>query len=390
MKESVNLIYNFSSLNLSEAATSLLNKGLKFCPTPKGINTTQLYADMFRMERKFAWKHFFKTNDFNPRVAETFPFPSNNQKTNLPKEYPNEIKDFVTAVHSEFLGADCKNVHPNLSTEEKEALTELIALQKAGKIVIQPADKGSGICILDRQDYESEAYRQLNDTQDAGNGVKTNYYKKVTEKTVKDQFDDIKNVLDEGVRNNYISKDLAKQLLPPKPRSGAFYLLPKVHKEYIRIPKGRPIIPGCGSNTERISWLCDQMGKEFVKKQDSFIEDTPDMLRYFKELNETNSVPKNCKPISLDLKSMYTNIPIDEGIEAFRIELDKREDQTIPTEFLIRLLRLVLENNIFEINKEFWLQLLGTAMGTRVAPTYANIFMNKLEKEMISSLPDHL
>jgi hypothetical protein len=101
-----------------------------------------------------------------------------------------------------------------LSTEEKEALTELIALQKAGKIVIQPADKGSGICILDRQDYESEAYRQLNDTQDAGNGVKTNYYKKVTEKTVKDQFDDIKNVLDEGVRNNYISKDLAKQLLP--------------------------------------------------------------------------------------------------------------------------------------------------------------------------------
>ena len=110
----------------------------------------------------------------------------------------------------------------------------------------------------------------------------------------------------------------------------------------------------------------------------------------FHTLNETNSVPKNCKPISLDLKSMYTNIPIDEGIEAFRIELDKREDQTIPTEFLIRLLRLVLENNIFEFNKEFWLQLLGTAMGTRVAPTYANIFMNKLEKEMISSLPDHL
>ena len=79
----------------------------------------------------------------------------------------------------------------------------------------------------------------------------------------------------------------------------------------------------------------------FLKKQDSFIEDTLDMLRYFKEVNETISVPKNYKPISLDLKSMYTIFPIDEGIEAFRIELDKREDQTIPTEFLIKLLRLV-------------------------------------------------
>ena len=44
----------------------------------------------------------------------------------------------------------------------------------------------------------------------------------------------------------------------------------------------------------------------------------PDLLRFFKELNENGSIPENCKPISLDLKSMYTNIPIEEGIEAFR------------------------------------------------------------------------
>ena len=63
---------------------------------------------------------------------------------------------------------------------------------------------------------------------------------------------------------------------------------------------------------------------------------------------------------------------------------------SIPTEFLIKLLRLVLTNNIFEFNREFWLQLLGTAMGTRVAPTYANIFMNRLEKAMLQHCPEHL
>ena len=390
MKESVCFIYNFSSLELSKPAQTLLNKGLKFCPTPKGINTTQLYADMFRMERKFAWRHFFKVNDFNPKNDEEFPFSTKKQKTNLPKEYPNEIKDFVTAVKSELLGSEFKQAHPNLKKEEREALSELISLQKAGEIVIQPADKGSGICLLDRKDYEAESYRQLNESLVDEMGEETSYYRKVDEKVVKEQYDTIKKVLDEGVENDFISKEFAKQLLPPKPKSGAFYLLPKVHKQYERIPKGRPIIPGCGSNTERISWLCDQMGKEFVKEQDSYIEDTPDLLRYFRELNETNAIPPNCKPIALDLKSMYTNIPIEEGIEAFRVELEKREDKSIPTDFLIKLLRLVLENNIFEFNREFWLQLLGTAMGTRVAPTYANIFMNKLEKAMLSSLPEHL
>ena len=132
------------------------------------------------------------------------------------------------------------------------------------------------------------------------------------------------------------------------------------------------------------------MGKEFVKQQESFIEDTPDLLRYFEQLNENESLPANCKPIALDLKSMYSNIPTEEGIEAFRQELDKRVDKTIPTNFLIKLLRLVLESNVFEFNREFFIQLLGTAMGTRAAPTYANIFMNRLEKRMLENCPTHL
>ena len=58
---------------------------------------------------------------------------------------------------------------------------------------------------------------------------------------------------------------------------------------------------------------------------------------------------------------------------------------TILTDFYIKLLRLVLECNIFEFDREFYIQLLGTAMGTRVAPTYANLSMAKLEKFMLDS-----
>ena len=145
-------------------------------------------------------------------------------------------------------------------------------------------------------------------------------------------------------------------------------------------PKGRPIVPGCGSNTELISWFCDQSVKERVKLKDSYIEDTPDILRYFEKLNEDGAIPVDSKPVTIDVKSMYTNIPIEEGLAAFKEELEQRENQDIPTEFYLKLLRLVLESNIFEFDREYYVQLLGTAMGTRVAPTNANLFMAKLDQ----------
>ena len=87
---------------------------------------------------------------------------------------------------------------------------------------------------------------------------------------------------------------------------------------------------------------------------------------------------------------MYTNIPIDEGIDAMKEELDNREDQSIPTDFFLTLLRFILTCNVFEFNLEFWLQLLGTSMGTRVGPTYANIFMARLEKYLLNNCPRNL
>ena len=51
---------------------------------------------------------------------------------------------------------------------------------------------------------------------------------------------------------------------------------------------------------------------------------------------------------------------------------------------------MVLKNNVFEFNAEFWLQLIGTAMGTRVAPTFANLFMDRLERKMLDTCPKKL
>ena len=106
---------------------------------------------------------------------------------------------------------------------------------------------------MDRSDYIEEANRQPSEVLTSENGEESKYYQKSNEKAVKDQFKIIQKTIEEGVNQGYFSKEFRKQLLPEKPKSSNFYLLRKVHKKFMRIPKGRPIIAACGSNTERIS-----------------------------------------------------------------------------------------------------------------------------------------
>ena len=81
---------------------------------------------------------------------------------------------------------------------------------------------------------------------------------------------------------------------------------------------------------------------------------------------------------------------MEEGVQAFKETLDKILNKTIPSEYLVKLLKLVMGCNIFKFDEEFWIQLIGTSMGTRVAPTYANIFMGKLEKILLAKCPQNL
>ena len=60
--DKINLVHNFSSISLSKEDKSLLNKGLNFCPQPKGINRIQFEADMMRLKRKMAWRDYFGDN----------------------------------------------------------------------------------------------------------------------------------------------------------------------------------------------------------------------------------------------------------------------------------------------------------------------------------------
>ena len=82
---------------------------------------------------------------------------------------------------------------------------------------------------------------------------------------------------------------------------------------------------------------------------------------------------------------LYPNIPHGEGLEAMRKALDTRQNPSISTESLVSLGKLVLDSNVFEFDGKMYKQKLGTAIGTKFAPAYANLFMSRLEEDMLSS-----
>ena len=60
------------------------------------------------------------------------------------------------------------------------------------------------------------------------------------------------------------------------------------------------------------------------------------------------------------------------------------------TQSVIDILSLILNKNTFMFNNEHFLQIHGTAMGSPMAPTYANIFMAILERKLLNGAPQGL
>ena len=166
---------------------------------------------------------------------------------------------------------------------------------------------------------------------------------------------------------------------PNPPRIPVFYTLTKIHKT---VPAARPIISGCEGPTERISSFVDSLLQPIMKIADSYLRDTTDFINFI----ERTKVSESTILVSMDVTSLYTNIPQEEGITVVCKAYDSfhKKNPPIPTNYLREMLRLILKENSFQFLGKNYLQTHGTAMGTKMAVSFANIFMSAIEKEIIS------
>ena len=148
-------------------------------------------------------------------------------------------------------------------------------------------------------------------------------------------------------------------------------------------PPERPIVSTCGSITENIGTFIQNTLKKYSNKHDSYLQDSPDFLRAIEELNESEIIESEDILVTIDVTGLYTNIDADDGIESVRRTLEANSDDQAHNCLILELLELLLKNNIFEFDSKLFIQKIGTAMGSKPAPDYANIFMSEIDKKIV-------
>lgn len=97
------------------------------------------------------------------------------------------------------------------------------------------------------------------------------------------------------------------------------------------------------------------------------------------------TVPIRAILFTIDIDSLYTNRDTLLGLQALQTRFNQNPYPTRPDKELIKLIELCLNNNDFLFNQQYYLQIHGTAMGQRFAPSYANIYMS--EREALTKCP---
>ena len=167
----------------------------------------------------------------------------------------------------------------------------------------------------------------------------------------------------------------AQNLIITIPRTSAIYFKPKIHKPN---NPGRPIVSAYSCPTEPISQYLTKLCHLLLNRSYHISGNTNHALKTFCDFNFPG---QNKLIFTMDITSLYIVIPNYEGLLALKYFFDQRANKQRSTETLIRLTELVLTLNCFSFSDNYYKQINGVAMGTKMGPSYANLFVGFIEQQ---------
>jgi len=89
------------------------------------------------------------------------------------------------------------------------------------------------------------------------------------------------------------------------------------------------------------------------------------------------------KTTTLDIKDLYANLLVRNIISITKFWLDKYNNQNAITKHTLELIKLVLNQNYFQYNDKYYKPTQGTAMGSPLSCTLAEIYLQYIEELMV-------
>ena len=254
-----------------------------------------------------------------------------------------------------------------LSKEEKLALK---SLKNNREIIIKRPDKGGGVVIMNTARYQQQLQDIVSDSSkfEKCNNNQSNM--------VKEQINKIANEI----------KALNPSIFYKIRRKGDFtdghlYGLPKIHKNK-ETPPLRPIISMSGTVTHDIAQYLNKVIRPYLNS--NYIINSSD--QFLAEIQDI--IVQNGESIaSLDVESLFTNVPVQETTEIIIKNVYHHETKpapNLPEAHARKLLSICTTSTPFECNGTIYKQIDGVSMGSPLGPTYADFYMSNLENNLMN------
>ena len=149
----------------------------------------------------------------------------------------------------------------------------------------------------------------------------------------------------------------------------------------------RPVISNFGTTTYEIAKYFNKLLTP-LDKSDYNILNTKDLIRRLRE----ETIPAGYKMISFDVKSLFTNVPLDKTIDYIlkKVYNEKKIQTNIPKTVLKELLYLCAKQLHSTLNNSIYIQCDSVPMGSPLGPLLVNIFMTSLVENLIPTLKSYL
>ena len=210
--------------------------------------------------------------------------------------------DFLKTRIKDIALSGFRSYHSPNSIFSEDEIRILKTLKDDPNVVIIKPNKGNGLVIFDKSDYNQKMMDILNNSDK---------FKKLDGDPVKisiERENRIKNFLRQLKKENIINVTLYSSLRPTGSRPGILYGLAKAHK--LNIPL-RPISSSINSHSYNIANQLVSLLLPFSTKQYPI----NDSFSFLQELHSLDLNIDNVFMASFDITSLFSNIPLDEIID---------------------------------------------------------------------------
>lgn len=323
-------------------------------------------------------------------LGDKFNFTINNDnKTifNMFKDLESSLKhtylddDSINTIRNKIVNSIEKNCNKKIHISINDRIlneniqkTKQYIQNNKDRVLFTKADKGNITVAIDRQNYIEKVESNLSDAK---------YYvllkRNPLNKLIKDTNSMLENwnnkfAFDMGIDNLDIELKTHKSNLP------RCYGLIKVHKKDFPI---RVIVSSINSPTHKFAKVIAEVLKKYIPQPKSYVKNSLEV----KKLIDNIKIPVGYSLVSLDVVSLFNNVPSDLVIKSIRKRWKFLQNKiSLSCEEFLEGIEFLMNTTFFQFNNNYYKQILGLPMGSPLSPILANFVLEDLEISCLDKL----